>query len=241
MTVPWYIYFWSVLLPLAFGLFLAPGFSLAKPQKVQWQGWFESHAHPDCGPCEQGVCGVLGWGRPGSRIPPWERRQAGWHSHHRRIWVRGRLPQRVHGRWEGAVWSKGKKKKDPGWVDNRCPPEGLWFEIQTKLASLIAEDLSSGESGFESSRNHSTFFAQSLRRVRLFGTSWTAACHASLSFTMSQSLLKLMSTKSMMPSNHLILSSLSLPAFKLSQHLGLSQWVGSLQQVAKALELQLQC
>ena len=103
-------------------------------------------------------------------------------------------------------------------MDNRCPPEGLWFEIQTKLASLIAEDLSSGESGFESSGNHSTFFVQSLRRVRLFGTPWTAACHASLSFTTSQSLLKLMSTKSMMPSNHLILPSLSLPAFKLSQH-----------------------
>ena len=36
-------------------------------------------------------------------------------------------------------------------------------------------------------------------------TSWTAACQASLSFTISQSLLKLMSTESVMPSNHLIL------------------------------------
>ena len=36
-------------------------------------------------------------------------------------------------------------------------------------------------------------------------TPWTAACQASLSFTISQSLLKLMSIESVMPSNHLIL------------------------------------
>ena len=36
-------------------------------------------------------------------------------------------------------------------------------------------------------------------------TPWTAAHQASLSFTMSQSLLKIMSIESMMPSNHLIL------------------------------------
>ena len=46
---------------------------------------------------------------------------------------------------------------------------------------------------------------QSLSRVRLFVTSWTAACQASLSITNSQSLLKLMSIESVMPSNHLIL------------------------------------
>ena len=37
-------------------------------------------------------------------------------------------------------------------------------------------------------------------------TPWTVACQASLSFTISWSLLKLMSTESVMPSNHLILS-----------------------------------
>ena len=46
---------------------------------------------------------------------------------------------------------------------------------------------------------------QSLSCVRLFATPWNAARQASLSFTISQSLLKLMSTVSMMPSNHLIL------------------------------------
>ena len=44
-----------------------------------------------------------------------------------------------------------------------------------------------------------------LSPVWLFVTPWTAACLASLSFTISQSLLKLMSIESVMPSNHLIL------------------------------------
>ena len=47
--------------------------------------------------------------------------------------------------------------------------------------------------------------AQSLSCVQLFATPWTAAHQASLSFTISQSLLKLMSIELMMPSNHLIL------------------------------------
>ena len=46
---------------------------------------------------------------------------------------------------------------------------------------------------------------QSLSRVRLFVTPWTAAHQASLSITNSRSLLTLMSIESVMPSNHLIL------------------------------------
>ena len=46
---------------------------------------------------------------------------------------------------------------------------------------------------------------QSLSRVRLFVTPWTAAHQASLSITNSQSLLKLMPIELVMPSNHLIL------------------------------------
>ena len=45
---------------------------------------------------------------------------------------------------------------------------------------------------------------QSLSRVRLFATLETALCDASLSFTISRSLLKLMAVESVMPSNHLI-------------------------------------
>ena len=47
---------------------------------------------------------------------------------------------------------------------------------------------------------------QSLSPVRLFATPWTAACQASLSFTFSQGLFRLMSIELMMPSNDLILS-----------------------------------
>jgi len=46
---------------------------------------------------------------------------------------------------------------------------------------------------------------QLLSCVRLFVTPWTTACQASLSITNTKTLLKLMSIKSVMPSNHLIL------------------------------------
>ena len=147
---------------------------------------------------------------------------------------------------------------------------------------------------------------QSLSRVWFFATLWTAACKASLSFTVSQSWLKPMSIESVMPFNHFILCcpflplsifpsinifsnelalcdpmdcsmqgfpvlhcllefaqipvcrvgdaiqpsylllSPSPPALSLSQpqglfqHQGLFQWVSSLHQVAKLLELHLQ-
>ena len=46
---------------------------------------------------------------------------------------------------------------------------------------------------------------QSLSCVQLFVTPWAAACQASLSIIISWSLVKLMSTQSVMASNHLIL------------------------------------
>ena len=52
--------------------------------------------------------------------------------------------------------------------------------------------------------------------VGLFATPWAAACQVSLSITNSWSLLKLMSIDLVMPSNHIILTSPSLPAFNLS-------------------------
>ena len=52
-------------------------------------------------------------------------------------------------------------------------------------------------------RKHSS--VQSLSCIQLFATPWTAAHQASLSITNFQSLLKLLSIESVMPSNHLIL------------------------------------
>ena len=49
------------------------------------------------------------------------------------------------------------------------------------------------------------FAVQLLSRIQFFATPCTAACQASLSFTISLSLLKCMSIESVMPSNHLII------------------------------------
>ena len=54
---------------------------------------------------------------------------------------------------------------------------------------------------------------QLLSCVWFFVTPWTAACQISLSFTISQSLLKLMSFESVMPSNHLVICLLLLSIF----------------------------
>ena len=55
-----------------------------------------------------------------------------------------------------------------------------------------------------STLSNATAVVPSLSRVQLFATPWTGAHQASLSITNSQSLLKLISIESVMPSNHLI-------------------------------------
>ena len=87
----------------------------------------------------------------------------------------------------------------------------------------------------------SYFVVQSLSCVRLFGTPWTAAHQASLSFTICWSLLKRMSIELVMLSNHLILFRplLLLPSTFPSIRV-FFQRVDSLHQVANVLELQLQ-
>ena len=75
-------------------------------------------------------------------------------------------------------------------------------------------------------------------RVQLFETPWTAVYWASPSITISQSLLKLMShwVGDAIEASHPLLSPFP-PAFNLSQHQGLFQWVSSSHQVAKLLKL----
>ena len=71
---------------------------------------------------------------------------------------------------------------------------------------------------------------QSHSRARLSATPWTAACLPSLSFTISLSLLKLMSFESVMPSNHLILChplSSDLQSFPASVSFPVSQLLAS--------------
>ena len=59
--------------------------------------------------------------------------------------------------------------------------------------------------------NYQFSSVQSLSRVWLFETPWTAACQASLSIANSRSLLTLMSIESVMPSNNLTLCLSLLP------------------------------
>ena len=74
---------------------------------------------------------------------------------------------------------------------------------------------------------HYWFIVQSLSHVQLFVTPWTAAHQATLSFTISQSLLKLMSIELLMPPNHLILCRplFLLPSIFPSIRVFSSEWV----------------
>ena len=80
----------------------------------------------------------------------------------------------------------------------------VWWTSDTVLAKVAWRRLQTplGEGGGFLER---LFVIQSLSHVWLFATPWTAARQASLSFTISQSLLKLMSIESVMPSNHFVL------------------------------------
>ena len=76
--------------------------------------------------------------------------------------------------------------------------------------------------------------------VQLFATPWTAAGQVSLSFTISRSLLKLISIESVKPSNHLILCRPLLLLPSIFPSIRVSSSESTLHQMAKALELQLQ-
>ena len=81
----------------------------------------------------------------------------------------------------------------PSTVRARCP--NPWIIREFPITVLLA--LFTSHIQFSS--------VQSLTHVQLFMTPWTAARQASLSIINSRSLLKLMSTESVTPSNHLIL------------------------------------
>ena len=80
---------------------------------------------------------------------------------------------------------------------------------------------------------------QSLSCVRLFVTPWTPKCQASESITNFRSLSNLMSIELVMPSKYLILYRSLLLCLQYFPA-GFFQWVSSLHQVAKVLELLLQ-
>ena len=128
---------------------------------------------------------------------------------------------------EPGRWSKHSSFWDPlfcflkvGWKPHR-------YESLHKTDSSVFTDLK-------------IVVVELISRVWLFVTPWTVACQASLSFTISQSLLRFNSIESVIlckPSHPLLPPSPF--AFSLSQYQGLLQWVSSSSQVAKVLELQL--
>ena len=92
------------------------------------------------------------------------------------------------------------------WSGLPCPPPGDLPNpgMEPRSPTLQADSLPSEPPG-EPKLMHRFSSVQSLSRVQLFVTPWTAACQASLSITNSQSSPKPMSIESVMPSNHLIL------------------------------------
>ena len=92
-----------------------------------------------------------------------------------------------------------KLTDNPGSAPKICSE--LEFHTQSGPSISLDANFASGKSPGTSSS------VQSLSRVQIFATPWTAACQASSrkSITNSRSLRKLMSIKSVMPSNHLIL------------------------------------
>ena len=95
----------------------------------------------------------------------------------------------------------------------RWPPKYWSFSfsinISNKYSGLISFRIDCldllGVQGSSATPQFKNINSSVLSHVQLFATPWTTACQASQSITNSQSLLKLMSIKSVMPSNHLIL------------------------------------
>ena len=110
-----------------------------------------------------------------------------------------------------------------------------WYMLRMKMYKSDREKIIFC---WEMSKDIVKVVVQSVIYVWLSVIPCTATHQASLSFTISQSLIKLMSIESVMPSNHL--SSSFPPAFNLSQHQSLLLWVGCSHHMVKGLELQLQ-
>ena len=101
------------------------------------------------------------------------------------------LPGEFHGQTSLVSYSPGGCKESD--MSERLTHTHMHTHTETIIGSVGGASWSS------------LVVIQSRSCVWLFATPWTAAHKASLSFTISQSFLKLMSIESVMPSNHLIL------------------------------------
>ena len=105
-----------------------------------------------------------------------------------------------------------------------CWPQTLPLWTTTPLAQQVVLGVTVGvprEVWEESEDSHISVVVVGCSVMSNFATPWAAVQQASLSFTISLSLLKLISIELMMPFNHFILSPCSPPALNLSLHQGL--------------------
>ena len=123
----------------------------------------------------------MGWGACWGACSPWCRPQSNWCCWHH-CW--SPLSHREACQGKGSSGSQGSL-----WVPAGQERMLAWERLEGQSLRVGTPD----------------FVVQSLSHVWVFVTPWTAACQAFLSFTISQSLLKLISIQSVMPSNHLIL------------------------------------
>ena len=136
---------------------------------------------------------------PGSGRFPWRRKHQ-----LTKVFLLGKS----HGQRGLACYSLwGHKRVGHDWAtkqqQQRCPPKA-WFHSPPPLP----RPASPRELAIREKIHLHSIVVQSLSRVQLFATPWSAVYQASRSFTNSLSFLKLMSIELVMPSNHLILSCL---------------------------------
>ena len=124
--------------------------------------------------------------------------------------VHGVLPERIL-QWIAPSFSRGSfQTRD--WTHVSCTDRRILYHwatteapIYLPLCNLLALEGTGVPLSWYMSPLYIVAVVQSPSCVRLFVTPWTAACQASLSFTISWSLPKFMSTTLVMPSSHLIL------------------------------------
>ena len=126
----------------------------------------------------------------------------------------------VHGIFQGEHWNGLPFPVPEDLPDPGIKPKSL---MSPALASRFFTIAPPGKPN----NNNQFSSVQSLSHVQLFATPWTASGQASLSITNSQSLLKLMCIKSVMPSNHLILCRPLLLPPSIPPSISIFQWVSS--------------
>ena len=114
--------------------------------------------------------------------------------------------------WESLGLQRDPTSPSLKEISPECSLEGLMLKLKLQYFGHLMRRTDS----FESSKSLHSYYrmtiylwifvvVQLLSHVQLFANPWTAACQASLSITISWSLLKLISLESVRPSNHLIL------------------------------------